>query len=42
MLFSITQFKCRYDHATTSFFRAFNAVFGKISRSEEIVLQFVS
>ena len=27
------QFKCRYDRATASFYRAFNAVFGKIDRS---------
>ena len=35
------QFKCRYDRATASFYRAFNAVFGKIGRSssEEVVLQ---
>jgi len=38
------QFKCRYDRATASFYRAFNAVFGKIgkSSSEEVVLQLIS
>jgi len=38
------QFKCRYDHATASFYRAFNAVFGKIGRSspEEVVLQLIN
>jgi len=34
------QFKCRYDRATASFYRSFNAVFGKIGRSssEEVVV----
>ena len=38
------QFKCRYDRATASFHRAFNAVFGKIGRSssEEVVLQLIN
>ena len=38
------QFKCRYDRATASFYRAFNAVFGKIGRSssEEVVLQLIN
>ena len=38
------QFKCRYDRATASFYRAFNAVFGKIGRSssEEAVLQLIN
>jgi len=38
------QFKCRYDHATASFYRTFNAVFGKIGRScsEKIVLQLIN
>jgi len=34
----------RYDRATASFYRAFNAVFGKIGRSssEEVVLQLIN
>jgi len=38
------QFKCRYDRATASFYRAFNAVFGKKGRSssEEVVLQLIN
>ena len=38
------KFKCRYDHTTASFYRAFNAVFGKIGRpsSEEVVLQLIN
>ena len=38
------QFKCRYDRVTASFYRAFNAVFGKIGRSssEEVVLQLIN
>ena len=38
------QFKCRYDRATSSFYRAFNAVFDKIgkSSSEEVVLQLIN
>jgi len=38
------QFKCRYDSVTASFYRAFNAVFGKICRSssEEVVLQLIN
>ena len=33
-------FKCNYDHAKSSFFKAFNAVYGKVGRlaSEEVVL----
>ena len=36
------QLKCHYDHVTASYYRAFNAVFGKIGRSsseKEVVLQ---
>ena len=38
------QFTCRYDHAVASFFRAFNAIFGKTGRSasEEVVLQLIT
>ena len=38
------RFKCRYDRAIAAFYRAFNAVFGKISRSssEEVVLQLIN
>jgi len=38
------QFKCRYDRATASFYRAFNAVFSNIGRSssEEVVLQLIN
>ena len=38
------RFKCRYDRATAAFYRAFNTVFGKISRSssEEVVLQLIN
>ena len=38
------QFNCRYDHATASFYRAFNAFFGKIGRSfsKEVVLQLIN
>ena len=36
-------FKCSLDHATKSFYRAANAVFGKIGRvaSEEVTLQLI-
>ena len=35
------QFKCNYNNAKSSFYRAFNAVFGRIGRSgpEEVILQ---
>ena len=38
------EFKCNFDRAKTSFFRAFNAVFGRIGRSasEEVVLHLIS
>jgi len=38
------QFKCRYDHATASFWRAFNAVVSQIGRSSSkgVVLQLIN
>ena len=38
------QFKCNYDNAKSSFYRAFNAVFGRIGRSgsEEVILQLIN
>ena len=37
-------FKCSFDHAKRAFYRALNAIFGKIGRSasEEVILQLVS
>ena len=36
-------FKCDFDNAKSSFYRAFNAVYGKIGRygSEEVILQLI-
>jgi len=36
-------FKCNLDNVTASFYRAFNAVYGRIgrSRSEEVILQLI-
>ena len=38
------QFKCSFDNATVSFYRAFNAVFGRIGRSgsEEVIIQLIN
>jgi len=35
-------FKCSYDNAKRKFYRAFNAVFGKVGRtaSEEVIIEF--
>ena len=40
----VRQFKCNYDNAKSSFYRAFNAVFGRIGRSgsEEVILQLIN
>ena len=37
------QFKCVFNHAKTSFYRSFNAVYGRIGRaaSEEVILQLI-
>ena len=39
---SAKQFKCSFDNAKASFYRAFNAIFGRINRSgsEEVIIQF--
>ena len=38
------QFKCSFDNATASFYRAFNAIFGRIGRSgsEEVIIQLIN
>ena len=43
-LLRATQFKCNYDNAKSSFYRTFNAVFGRIGRSgsEEVILQLIN
>ena len=40
-LVSARVFKCSYDNAKCKFYRAFNAVFGKVGRSasEEVIIQ---